>query len=91
MRGNGRRDRQCCTPACLLYVTLIYVRPAEIVPRWETIPFVDILTGISAFVGVFSLSAKPRPVANLPHDKLFLDLLGADRGVKRQGVGLGGV
>ena len=59
--------------ACLLlYITLIYVRPAEIVPGWESIPFADILTGISAFVAVFSLSAKPRPFANLPHDKLFL-------------------
>ena len=38
--------------ACLLlYVTLIYVRPAEIVPEWATIPFVDILTGISAIIG----------------------------------------
>ena len=56
----------------LLYVTLIYVRPAEIVPSWATIPFVDILTVIAAVIGIFSIAAKPRPVANLPHDKLLL-------------------
>jgi putative inorganic carbon (HCO3(-)) transporter len=56
----------------LLYVALIYIRPAEIVPGWEAIPFVDILTGISAFVAIFSLASKPRPFANLPHDKLIL-------------------
>ena len=59
--------------ACLLlYVTLIYVRPAEIVPEWATIPFVDILTGVSAVIGIFSLAAKPRKILNLPHDKLLL-------------------
>ena len=59
--------------ACLLlYVTLIYVRPAEIVPEWATIPFVDILTVISAAIGLFSLAAKPRRILNLPQDKLLL-------------------
>ena len=59
--------------ACLLlYVTLIYVRPAEIVPEWATIPFVDILTGISAVIGVFSIAAKPRKILDLPQDKLLL-------------------
>jgi putative inorganic carbon (HCO3(-)) transporter len=59
--------------ACLLlYVTLIYVRPAEINPEWATIPFVDILTGISAAIGIFSIAAKPRKILNLPHDKLIL-------------------
>lgn len=56
----------------LLYVTLIYIRPAEIVPAWATIPFVDIFTVISAVIAAFSLAAKPRPVMNLPHDKLLL-------------------
>ena len=59
--------------ACLLlYVTLIYVRPAEIVPEWATIPFVDILTGISAAIGIFSIAAKPRKILDLPQDKLLL-------------------
>ena len=59
--------------ACLLlYVTLIYVRPAEIVPEWATIPFVDILTGISAVIGIFSIAAKPRKILDLPQDKLLL-------------------
>ena len=59
--------------ACLLlYVTLIYVRPAEIVPEWATIPFVDILTGFSVLIGVFSVAAKPRKILDLPQDKLLL-------------------
>ena len=59
--------------ACLLlYVTLIYVRPAEIVPEWATIPFVDILTWISGVIAIFSLVAKPRRILNLPQDKLLL-------------------
>ena len=56
----------------LLYVGLIYIRPAEIVPGWATIPFVDILTGIAAVIGFFSLAARPRPILNLPQDKLVL-------------------
>jgi O-antigen ligase len=59
--------------ACLLlYVTLIYVRPAEIVPEWATIPFVDILTVISTAIGIFSIAAKPRKILDLPHDKFVL-------------------
>ncbi len=59
--------------ACLIfYVTLIYVRPAEIVPAWAAIPFVDILTGFSAVIGIFSVAAKPRSVVNLPQDKLIV-------------------
>src|SRR5438105_4330722 len=56
----------------LLYITLIYVRPAEIVAGWETIPFVQILTVISVVIGIFSLANKPRRLMNLPHDKLLL-------------------
>src|SRR5687768_15862462 len=59
--------------ACtLLYIALIYIRPAEIVPGWETIPFVDILMAISAIIAGFSFAAKPRPFLNLPHDKLVI-------------------
>jgi len=59
--------------ACLLlYIALIYIRPAEIVPGWETIPFVDILTAISAIVAAFSIAGKPRRFFNLPHDKLIV-------------------
>ena len=59
--------------ACLLlYITLIYVRPAEIVPGWERIPFVDILTGICVAIGAFSMAAKPRKIFDLPQDKLLL-------------------
>ena len=59
--------------ACLLvYITLIYVRPAEIVESWVAIPFVDILTVIAGVILVFSIAAKPRRFINLPHDKLLL-------------------
>ena len=47
-RGIGRRAELMLYACLLLYITLIYIRPAEIVPEWATIPFVDILTGISA-------------------------------------------
>lgn len=59
--------------ACLMaYITLIYVRPSEIFPDLATVPFVDILTGISAAVGVVAVASKPRKLFNLPHDKLLL-------------------
>jgi O-antigen ligase len=48
------------------------VRPAEIVPAWATIPFVDILTVIAAVVAVLSIAAKPRRILDLPQDKLIL-------------------
>ena len=56
----------------LLYITLVYIRPAEIVPEWGLIPFVDILTVITAIIAVFSIAAKPRSFLNLPLDKLLL-------------------
>jgi putative inorganic carbon (hco3(-)) transporter len=56
----------------LLYITLIYVRPAEIVPGWQNIPFVDILTVICTAIGIFSMAAKPRKILDLPQDKLVL-------------------
>ena len=59
-------------PCVLLYITLIYIRPAEINPEWAAIPFVDIFTVIAAILTIFSLAAKPRSFANLPHDKLLI-------------------
>jgi O-antigen ligase len=56
----------------LLYVALIYIRPAEIVPEWSTIPFGDILTAASLAVGLVAVAAKPRKLFNFPHDKLIL-------------------
>ena len=59
--------------ACtLLYIALIYIRPAEIVPAWATIPFVDILTVVAAIIGALSLAIRPRSIVNLPQDKLLL-------------------
>jgi O-antigen ligase len=56
----------------LAYITLIYIRPAEIYPEWAAVPFVDILTVVAGIFTIFSLAAKPRSFANLPHDKLLL-------------------
>src|SRR5712671_368873 len=56
----------------LLYIVLIYVRPAEIVASWATIPFVEILSVVAGVLAAFSLAAKPRKFANLPQDKLLL-------------------
>jgi putative inorganic carbon (HCO3(-)) transporter len=59
--------------ACLLlYITAIYIRPAEIFTSWATFPFIDVLSGVTAIVAVLSLALRPRPVVNLPHDKLVL-------------------
>jgi len=55
----------------ILYLALIYIRPAEIVASWETIPFLEIFTIVSGVVAAFSLAAKPRRL-RLPHDKLLL-------------------
>jgi O-antigen ligase len=56
----------------LLYITVIYIRPAEIFPSWATFPFVDVLSVITAIIAVFSVGAKPRALLNVPHDKLIL-------------------
>jgi putative inorganic carbon (hco3(-)) transporter len=56
----------------LVYITLIYVRPGEIVLEWATFPFVDVVTVISAIIGAFTLAIKPRNIFNLPHDKLVI-------------------
>jgi putative inorganic carbon (HCO3(-)) transporter len=59
--------------ACLLlYVAVIYIRPAEIFPGWSMFPFVDVLSGVAAVVAVFSLGVTPRRFLNAPHDKFIL-------------------
>jgi O-antigen ligase len=59
--------------ACLLlYVAVIYIRPAEIFPSWSTFPFVDVLSGITVVIAVFSLAVKPRRLLNAPHDRFIL-------------------
>jgi putative inorganic carbon (hco3(-)) transporter len=71
-RGVGTDGTLMLYALTVLYMILIYVRPAEIVSSWATIPFVQIVAGIAALVGLFSMSAKPRSVWNLPQDKFLL-------------------
>jgi putative inorganic carbon (HCO3(-)) transporter len=56
----------------LLYISLMYIRPAEIFPEWATFPFADIVAGFAAVAAGFSLLLKPRAFLNLPQDKLLL-------------------
>lgn len=72
VRGNGRPGKLMLYGCLLLYLGLIYIRPAEIVASWATFPFVDVLSVIAAVVAVISLALKPRPIFNLPHDKFLL-------------------
>ncbi len=74
----------------LLYVALIYIRPAEIVPAWSAVPFVDILTGSSLIVGAMAMVMKPRRLLNVPHDKLLLGFW-AIIAISTMKVWLGGV
>ena len=79
-KAAGRLGADCSLAAMLyacvlLYVSLIYIRPAEIVPAWATIPFVDILSGISAVIAVFSLSARPG-LFRTAQDKLLVAFWG---------------
>jgi len=54
---------------CLLYVSLIYIRPGELFPQLESIPFVAI-TGAFALVAAATSAyfSRPRPYFNLPID-----------------------
>ena len=56
----------------LLYISLMYIRPAEIFSQWATFPFADVVGGLAALAAVFSLMMKPRSFLNLPQDKLLL-------------------
>ena len=57
---------------CLVYIAIIYVRPAEL--NHALIPYrLAETTGIvAAAAAIFSVLIKPRPVLNLPQDWCFL-------------------
>jgi hypothetical protein len=52
----------------LLYVACIYVRPAEIVPGWETLPFAAVLAAVAVVCVIGSLVLRPRRFWDLPQD-----------------------
>ena len=56
----------------LLYVSMIYLRPGEILPSWAGFPFVEILALIAAGVAVLTFVREPRPWTWLPHDTCIL-------------------
>jgi O-antigen ligase len=57
---------------CLVYIAIIYIRPAEL--NHALIPYhIAETTGIvAAAAAIFSVLLKPRPVLNLPQDWCFL-------------------
>jgi putative inorganic carbon (HCO3(-)) transporter len=59
----------------ILYVSVVYIRPGEIVPAFEAIPFLDIAFGMSALCAMGSLLTSPRKILELPHDWLVLIML----------------
>jgi O-antigen ligase len=56
----------------LLYVTVVYVRPSEIVPALVDVPIVDILTACTIPLAALSMMMRPRRVAVLPTDLCVL-------------------
>lgn len=58
--------------ACLIYVTVTYVRPGEIIPGWIGFPFLEIAAGFAVVAAVISLALNPRHFADLPNDWCFL-------------------
>lgn len=59
----------------VLYLAGVYVRPGEIVPGWDGIPFVAILAAMSLVAMVAAFLVKPRPIWNLPQDWFVLAFL----------------
>jgi O-antigen ligase len=58
----------------LVYVTVIYVRPSEIVPSLAQVPIVDILTATSVPIGALTLVVSPRRFIVTPTDLCVLGL-----------------
>ena len=49
--------------AAVVYLSVLYIRPAEIVPSLETVPLVDWLTIASTLIMVATLFVRPRKLA----------------------------
>jgi O-antigen ligase len=56
----------------LLYIALLYVRPAEIYQPLNRVPIVQYVSGVSALSGIVSLLLQPRNFISQPQDKYFL-------------------
>ena len=55
-------------------MTVIYVRPSEIVPSLAEVPIVDILTACSVPIGALTLTLKRRPFIVVPTDLCVLGI-----------------
>jgi putative inorganic carbon (hco3(-)) transporter len=59
----------------VLYLLCVYVRPSEIVPGWEGIPFAAILAAVSLIAMAADAIVRRRPFWNLPQDWFVLGFL----------------
>lgn len=59
-----------------LYLTVIYIRPGEIVPSLMAVPVLDYVTLGALVASGLSLALMPRPFFNQPQDKLLVMFLG---------------
>lgn len=56
----------------LLYVLVVYIRPAEVLPGWDGFPFAAIAQVSAMVVVAVGLLFRPRRFWNQPHDKYVL-------------------
>ena len=56
---------------CLLYLSVVYIRPGEIVPAWAHLRIAATVLAAAGVAAVASLIYRPRRVANLPIDLSF--------------------
>ncbi len=54
--------------AAVIYLSVLYIRPAEIVPSLETVPLVDWLTIVSTLIMVGTIFVRPRRLSVSPMD-----------------------
>jgi O-antigen ligase len=56
----------------VVYVAMLYVRPAEIVPGLAELPLVQIMAGVGAVTALVSWIARPRNFMNRPSDRFLV-------------------
>jgi O-antigen ligase len=56
----------------LLFVSVIYIRPGELVAAWALVPFVELSALIAVFMVVITYLREPRPWVRVPHDGFLI-------------------